>query len=380
MSANAKVTTGYSQQTNSDAAVKEVLEALRGMEPSLVVFFASTDHDVPAIAAELKKAFPSSVVTGCTTAGELISGPGCLNKSLVVMALPKQVILRAEGVLIENLNENATKAGDFLRELAKRWGQDVRSLDPNRFVGLVLPDGLSLQEESLMDALGDAAPDLLVVGGSAGDDLQFKGTQVALGDKAVGNAAALLLLEVGVPYRAIKNSHFVPTEKTFIATRVDEATRTIFEFDGRPAVEAYAEALGLTPADINVGVMAANPIGLVIGDDPFVRSFQQIGDQGEMRLYSNVLSGSEVTLLKGGDMVKTTRTLIEGVEKDLGKLSGALTFNCILRWVEAENLGCTQEVYSVLGEKRIPAIGFQTYGEQYLGHINQTVTMLCFGE
>lgn len=380
MFANAQgVKTTYSQHQDSRAAGRELAEGL-GAEASLVVFFASIEHDVAVLAATLQQAMPQAVVTGCTTAGELISGKGCISKSVVAIALPRSIVKRVEGALLENLTLTAGNAGDVLRELSQRWGQDVRSLDPERFVGLVLPDGLSLREETLMDALGDAAPDLLVVGGSAGDDLQFKGTRIALGGKVGGNAAALLLLEVSVPFRAVKSSHFVPTDRTFIATKVDEATRTVYEFDGRPALEVYAEALGLAPEAVDVSVMAANPIGLVIGDDPFVRSFQQVGEHGEMRLYSNVLSGSEVTLLKGGDMVESTRRLIEGVEQELGGMSGALTFNCILRWVEAENTGCTQAVYATLGEKEIPAIGFQTYGEQYLGHINQTVTMLCFGK
>ncbi len=373
------VATAHSSLTDSSAAAREVLSAIPAEGTALLIFFASSSYDLGIITQTLQAALPETLVIGCTTAGELVSGQGSLKQSLVAMALPRTVITRAEGILIENLADRAKSAGEDLRALASRWGKDVRTLDPSRFVGLVLPDGLSLMEEALMDALGDAAPDLLVVGGSAGDDLKFTGTYVALGEKSATNASVLVMLEVGVPFTVVKNTHFVPTERMLVATRVDEATRTVYEFDGRPALEAYAEALGISPEAVDVPVMAANPVGLVIGDDPFVRSFMRLGENGSMILAAQILEGSILTLLRGTDMVEATRRLAADVQQELGAVSAAITFNCIFRWVEAEGQDCASAVYKVFDEQEIPLVGFNTYGEQYLGHINQTVTMLCFG-
>jgi len=372
--------TAHSELQETQAAAREVLAALGATDAPALLYFASAAHDLAAIAKEFAQALPNTVAVGCTTAGEFIAGKGNLQKSLVAMTLPQGSVKRAEAVLIENLEQMAGNAGAVLKELAARWGKELRDLDPKRFVGLVLPDGLSLQEETLMDALGDAAPDLLIVGGSAGDDLQFKATYIGVGDKVATNASALVLMEMNVPFEVVKSSHFAPTSKTLTATRVDEATRTVYEFDGRPAVEAYAEAIGLTRDQIDTPVMAANPIGLVIGDDPFVRSFQRVNEDGSMVLYSNVLEGSEVTILQGGDMVEKTREAVqEAVDHLGGTVSGAIVFNCILRWVEGEGKVCNPMVFKELERRGIPGIGFHTYGEQFLGHINQTVTMLCIG-
>lgn len=377
---NQELKTAHSQLQDSKAAAQEVLEALGAVESPFLLYFASASHDLGAIAREFSQAHPATLAFGCTTSGEYITGPGNLKNSLVAMTLPKIAVKRAEAALIENFKEQAANAGAVLKDLAARWGKDVRDLDSRRFVGIVLPDGLSLQEETLMDALGDAAPELLIVGGSAGDDLQFKATYVGVGDKVVTNGAALVLLEMDVPFEVVKSTHFAPTSKTLTATRVDEATRTVYEFDGRPAVEAYAEAIGMEPGQVDIPVMAANPIGLVIGDDPFVRSFQRVNEDGSMVLYSNVLEGSEVTLLRGGDMVEKTREAVEQAIAQLGgNVSGAILFNCILRWVEAEGKICNPAVFKELDRRGIPGVGFQTYGEQFLGHINQTVTMLCIG-
>jgi len=52
------------------------------------------------------------------------------------------------------------------------------------------------------------------------------------------------------------------------------------------------------------------------------------------------------------------------------------TLTCILRTLELESKGIT-EAYGKLFTD-IPTIGFSTYGEEYIGHINQTSTMLVF--
>ena len=63
-------------------------------------------------------------------------------------------------------------------------------------------------------------------------------------------------------------------------------------------------------------------------------------------------------------------------QKELGGISGIINFNCILRTLELGQKGLTED-YGKLFEVA-PTVGFSTYGEQYIGHINQTATMLVF--
>jgi len=97
-----------------------------------------------------------------------------------------------------------------------------------------------------------------------------------------------------------------------------------------------------------------------------------------MIFYCNLKEGVELSILKSEDIVRDTKKVLEEKKKEIGKFSALINFNCILRTLELENKKQT-EAYGKLFTD-IPAIGFSTYGEQYIGHINQTATMLVFKE
>ena len=79
--------------------------------------------------------------------------------------------------------------------------------------------------------------------------------------------------------------------------------------------------------------------------------------------------------MKSTDPVPDTKEIIDKAREELGTISGMIVFNCILRYLESEGRGVTAQVFDAFGDSAI--IGFNTYGEQYFGHINQTATILC---
>jgi hypothetical protein len=147
------------------------------------------------------------------------------------------------------------------------------------------------------------------------------------------------------------------------------------EFDGRPAAEAYAAALGIQPEQA-ADFFMAHPVGLMVGSEPYVRSPQQVVD-GAIRFYCAVKEGMELTLLRSTDIVGDTRAALAERLGAAASASGLVNFNCILRTLDLELKGTSQEYADVF--KDLPTVGFSTYGEAYLGHINQTSTMLLIG-
>jgi hypothetical protein len=45
----------------------------------------------------------------------------------------------------------------------------------------------------------------------------------------------------------IKTQSFRATGKTLVATKIDESRRFVAEFNYKPAIEAYAQVLGVSP-------------------------------------------------------------------------------------------------------------------------------------
>jgi len=232
-------------------------------------------------------------------------------------------------------------------------------------------DGLSGTEEKVMERIGDMT-NVSFIGGSAGDDLKFKQTHLFAHGKAYSNAALLALIRVGIPFDFIKTQSFKPLDKILTATKVNESAREVIEFNHKPAVEAYASAVG-TSAEKAQDFFMSNPVGLMMGDEPFVRSPQQVKEKS-IFFYCNVLEGMDLRLLQSEDIVEGTCIAMQEKEKEFGPFSGIINFNCILRTLELKQRNQT-EAYGQLFAG-VPTIGFSTYGEEFVGHINQTATML----
>jgi hypothetical protein len=358
--------------TKQDPA--QVAAFLRGElfdeDARLLVYFASAAYDPVALAREMATAFPGVVTFGCTTAGEIVSGQ-MLDKSVVAMALGSQLVSRAVVAAAEHVSSDPRGASRAaMQSLEQQLGAKLNDLSCERYCGLVLSDGLAGAEEAVMDELGNAS-NLSFVGGSAADDLQFKKTHVFVNGRAYSDVAALAVLEMAVPFRVLKTQSFRVLPKVLVATKVNEKSREVLEFNHQPAAQAYAEALGVSVSALP-GEFMEHPLGLIAGDEPFVRSPQGV-EGSTVRFYCQILEGMSMHVLEATDIVADTRKAVS----DLGQPSALLNFHCILRTLELKSKNQCPSYGRLFAN--VPTVGFSTYGEAYIGHINQTSTMLVFG-
>jgi len=148
-----------------------------------------------------------------------------------------------------------------ITEVEKQLQVSLRDADPARYVGLVLIDGLHGSEERVS---------------------------------------------------------FEPTGKSFMITEADVPNRIVRQLDGRPAAQVYAEAVGSTVDALDSSVFMAHSLGLMIDDQPWIRSPQQVVDGGGMTFYCQILPGMEVDLMRGTDLIGDTRTALRDAVADLG--------------------------------------------------------------
>jgi hypothetical protein len=353
-----------------------LLSGLGGTPAAAVLYFASSRYDPHHLASPISAAFPGAAVIGCSTAGEFteqVDDTGGIS----AVAFPQGVLTGAVAALGELSADVAAGTQAAVSRIERSIGIQLRDLDPADHVGFVLIDGMHGCEEEVNDTLGNAAPLLEFVGGSAGDDLAFERTWVAAGEDVSYHGVALLVVRSAVPYQVVKTCSFLPTGRTMQITKADVAGRHVQELDGRPAAEVYAEAVGVPVHTLDSSVWMRYPVGLVIDGQPWIRSPQAVVDGG-IRFYAQLRPGMQVELMSAGDLVADTREAMERTKAELGgHVRGAVLFNCILRRLEMDAEGLTESFLAALGET--PAAGFHTYGETWLGHVNQTLTGIVFG-
>ena len=363
------IKTVYSVNSVPKNAVQELQSQLAGFDAKLVIFFASSALDPESISKEMHAGFPSAEVFGCSTAGEIVTGK-MLTNSVVAMAFNGQAIKSAKVAVLEDLGSDSYEA---FRSFERHFDKPMAEMDPKRFVGIILVDGLCLKEELIIDRIGDLT-NVNFIGGSAGDDLKFAATHVYANGRSYSNAAVLALIEPATDFTFVKTQSFRALDRKLVVTKANEFVREVIEFNNKPAAVAYAEALGTTVAEAPARFMH-NPVGLMIGDEPYVRSPQQIKGE-KMAFYCGVTEGMELTLLESTDIIKDTSQALAKAKEELGGISGVVNFNCILRTLELGEKQLTEQYGALFAG--VPTVGFSTYGEQFIGHINQTATMLVF--
>jgi hypothetical protein len=363
-------------------AARELRDQI-GTEPAaLVMYFAGSNHPFAELAREIHDVFGGARTVGCTTCGEV--GPaGCTVGGISLLALSAPCSVGA--VLVEDLS--SFRFEDFerlLESLASQLGSTVETIVANaeRHAFVTLTDGLSGQEEILVASVGTYAPSVPLVGGSAADDFRFVGTRVAVDGHCAESAAAIVLLEPGVPFRAFHLHHFETTEDSVVVTDAEPERRIIRRIDGRPAVETLTRLMGIGEERLRAdpsGEIREHPtvFGIRAAKDVFLRSVMNL--QGDALLMGGAVEeGTVLWPMNAGDMVAVTSSGITEALSHLSKPAGMLLFNCGGRMWEATSGRIVDDLAGAM--RPIPAAGFTTYGEQYgTLQVNHTLTGLAFG-
>jgi hypothetical protein len=164
-----------------------------------------------------------------------------------------------------------------------------------------------------------------------------------------------------------------------VITEADPEHRQVFEIDGEPAAQAYAEILGLEVDQLNPMVFSSHPVMLKIGGEYYVRSIQKVNEDGSLSFYCAIDNGLVLTVAKGVDLVQNLQQQLSEIETQIANPRLILGCDCILRRLEAQEKEVTENVSETLNGHNF--IGFSTYGEQFNAvHVNQTLTGVAIGD
>lgn len=373
-------TVRYAQSSEQDPAlaVQELYDDLCMPDMAFMLFFCSAKYDRSLLSAAIKRQFADVQTVGCTTAGEI--GPlGQLQHSLVGVSFSSRCFKASIGLLRDLQDFEISQASLLTQELLQKLERQAPSADSGNCFALLLSDALSAKEEPVALALQNELGKIPMIGGSAGDDLQFVETQVYFGGQFHSNSAVLLLVTTTVPFTIFKTQHFLPTEVRMVVTAANVAERRVMEINGLPAAQEFARLLGVTVGELTPALFATSPVVVMIDNVCYVRSIQRANLDDSLNFYCTIEEGLVLRVVRGLNMVENLRLAFANISAQIGKPQLTLACDCILRKLEASQSDMNEQINELLRANHV--IGFNTYGEQFRGvHVNQTIVAIAFGQ
>ena len=236
---------------------------------------------------------------------------------------------------------------------------------------LLLCDGLSGMEESIVTTFYFTNDDFKIIGGSAGDNLKFKETFIFIGSKKVHSV--VLFFNMKKRTSIIKENIYIPKGQRLLVTESDAINRTVKTFNKIPASTEYAKALGVSESDLPNHFMN-NPLGKRYKDEIFIASPMKVNSDKSITFYCQLMPNTFVEMLQPVDPIIQIRNTIKSMPF---KPSFVFVINCILRSLKFQQENIWGNIDKEILSFCCNTTGFISYGEQfYKTHANQTMVLL----
>ncbi|MDR0557785.1 MAG: FIST C-terminal domain-containing protein [Treponema sp.] len=372
------IKTAVCRSFDRDALVKGIEQP----NVKAVIYFFSIEFERFEVHKAFKQAFPQAACIGASMMGGWCVG-GAVEKGIVAMSLSSDEVAETFIAMQEGVKRDPALAAEKVIDELKRK-IDYRTINPDTHLGLVFFDGLGRGEEVIKRFTFERGFNLNLIGGTAADEFKFVRTLISADGKSSDDGVAVMVLKMKIPFHCGHYVHCLPTDTSFVITNADTVKRIVWEIEGQSAAAYYAKAIGVSGADkLTAAHFAKNPIGIVTGGwrggeaTVYIRSPGAVIDGKGLQFFCYIENGTRIHLLRTGDIIAHARKSLEDARHYLLNVQGALLFNCALRYVEMRELNKVAEFNRVF--EGLAFAGFNTFGEEYFTHHNQTLTAVFFG-
>ncbi len=341
-----------------------------------LLYFSKQNFGAADICKKMASKCPELSYAACSTAGEITPGGVADGQLLAVLFPENNFTIRP--IHIPNITKSGfEKVVEQVSAAKRAFVKDAAGLDDRQTFALCLIDGMSFAEETVTAACHWGLDEIPLLGGSAGDDMDFLKTRLILNGEILENSAILIFVRTQVSFRIFKTDNFVPTSNKLIVTRSDPDRRIVYEFNAAPAADEYAANIGTDAASLTPLSFASHPLVVRVGGEHYCRSIQKMNSDGSLSFFCAIDDGVVLTVAEPAGMVQTTEKAFEDIRRDMGAIDVVLGFDCVLRKIDASNRQIIQKISMIYQDNQV--IGFNTYGEQYISmHLNQTLTGIAF--
>ena len=378
--------TAYAQYEGdgSVAGVEKAVASLKnqfsGFKVGRIIYFASIRFDPDALAKAMQAAFPDIITVGSTSYGGEVD-THIFKDALVAMGFSDEVFDELYSGLLLGDGRQPAGRGQYasfdalLQSFEKQIGRKVEDLDYHEYVGVVIASRMSPFTASVLERLGDVS-DVLFTGGCAGDDLSFNKSLVFFDGLSLSNAILVIIARPSKGFSLLKTQAFSLTDKVFAITRLDRDKDVIWEFDGRPAAEVLAEAIGIATDDLAGNIFGEYQLTIPVHNQILPQTILDVVDNRGLRMFSPLFEGMRMTLAKATDIVESTAASLVEKKEEMGSVSAILHFNCVLRHDTIVKKQLERQYGDLF--KGIPTIACSSNGEMNIGVVSQTSCMLLF--
>lgn len=246
------------------------------------VFFGTVDlKHIQLVLGQIEASLPDATIIGASTDGEILD----------------QQISVGETVISFSIFENSSiypysfPSSDRQANIGALLGE--AAVEKNAKMMILFGDSLSTNGDQLLEEIGKVAPNVIVVGGLAGDNGNYLNTVVVCG-QSIQTSGVVAVMVVSDSLRVMTKYSFnwIPIGPSFTVTK--SVLNRVYELDYTPTLRLYAEYLGDSIAEGMPSVGSEFPLIMYHNGMQYGRSCVCKHDDGSLSFSGNVPKGAMV--------------------------------------------------------------------------------------
>lgn len=361
-----KTVVGTSSKTNMTDAVGEACRSIN--DPKLLIVFVANDK-LKEVAELLAQRYPKAQCIG--SSGTSFYNGKDMGQQLVITAFLSGI--EAVAGVIEHVSTMPLLSIESIQK-------NVSAIAPGTD-NTVCIEFCTNSEEKLVTTLsaGIGNKKVSIIGGTVFGYAQGECGHVCVNGKTYDDACAYVLIRntTGKIKTYRENIYGKYNDHVHIATKVNREKRELIQLDGRSTADVYTEETGIARNKI-VDSVLEYPLGRLVGDEMFIASMYEIGNNGSFINYKQVNENDTIYVLQLLDYQKIMQDTLAKIKAEMGHISLVLSADCVYRYMLFGNKNYLETYLkdmSSLGEH----VGIVAGGEQYNNqHVNQTMVCSVF--
>jgi methyl-accepting chemotaxis protein len=401
-----KFQTGIAKGEDSfDTAHRATTQAFEGLGTDRVDFcqvFCSPEYEYAAVLEGIRDVIgPDAKLIGASSSGEFTEQ--AVSDGTVTVSLVASDTIKFFTGLGSDLSDGVAGA---VNEAVETLPSSVEGYP--HLSAINLHDGLAgISDQIAVVTQRNLGHDVSFAGGSAGDDLAMEATHVFHDDTVASDSVVIGLMASKEPVTITVDHGHSPISEPMTVTKADGGT--VLEIDGKPAFEAWREAVEsyLTETDQQVdfdavenesmellGLLTEFEFGIEEGHGAISDGYKirwpglRLSKEGPLDFPVGVPEGTVVRVMHSpadDQIVSARETARAAIQEAPGAVSGGFIYDCACRSIIlGENFD--EAVNAMDEELGVPFSGFETYGElcmergQMSGYHNTTSVVMLLPE